>query len=575
MTFRLTSLVITGVLTAALATPVYAAPAKQAVSPQVVKSKNLTAAYLSARHAEANADNESATQFFTRALQLDPENQELLRQAFFLAAQVGDFDTAIPAAQKSYDGSQQLSMAPLILAVAHFKKGEYDQTNALLSKISGQSPVGFSLPMLRAWAIAPKEGVDKALAELAPLQGPKGAIDLYNVMAGMLNEYYGRGPEALANYEAIAGHIEQQALSMVRQVTAGYMRQGKVAEAKAIVEKYRAARGGSPMTDGYLDAFVDPARVAKKVTVQDGMAEALFASSQIILQAVNTAFSAQLAVVYGQSALYLNPDMSFVRRIIGITLAGGNRFEESNAMLATIKKSEPGYLAVQMQMAENLERLSKPAEALALLQTIAKEKADWPDAQIAIGDHYRREKKFAEAVDAYDKAFKLWPKGAPEPWQAFYARGIALERIKQYERADKDFRKAISLNDQDAGLLNYLGYSLIERGVNVQEGRALIEKAFKLRPGDGYIADSLGWAMFLMGETEGAVKNLEKAVESTPADPTINEHLGDAYWKIGRRQEAMFQWRRALSLDPDESQRPGLQKKVAQGLASNEAPKPR
>ena len=226
-------------------------------------------------------------------------------------------------------------------------------------------------------------------------------------------------------------------------------------------------------------------------------------------------------------------------------------------------------------MAENLERLSKPAEALALLQTIAKEKADWPDAQIAIGDHYRREKKFAEAVDAYDKAFKLWPKGAPESWQAFYARGIALERIKQYERADKDFRKAISLNDQDAGLLNYLGYSLIERGVNVQEGRALIEKAYKLRPGDGYIADSLGWAMFLMGETEGAVKNLEKAVESTPADPTINEHLGDAYWKIGRRLEAMFQWRRALSLDPDESQRPGLQKKVAQGLASNEAQKPR
>lgn len=575
MTVRLASLALAGVLTAAFAAPACAASAKQSVTPQVVKSKTLSGAYLSARHAEANADNEGATQFFNRALQLDPENQELLRQAFFLAAQVGDFDTAIPAAQKSYDGSQQLSMAPLILAVAHFKKGEYDQTNALLRKISGQSPVGFSLPMLRAWALAPKESVDKALGELAPLQGPKGAIDLYNVMAGMLNEHYGRGAEALANYEPVAGHIENQALSMVRLVTAGYMRQGKVAEAKALVAKYRAARGGSPMTDDYLDAFVDPQRVAKKVTAQDGMAEALFASSQILLQAANTAFSAQLAVVYGQSALYLNPEMSFVRRIIGITLAGANRFEESNAMLATIKKTEPGYLAVQMQMAENLERLEKPAEALVMLQAIAKEKADWPDAQVAIGDHYRREKKFAEAVDAYDKAFKLWPKGESNSWQAYYARGIALERIKQFDRADKDFRKAIALNGEDAGLLNYLGYSLIERGVNVQEGRALIEKAYKLRPGDGYITDSLGWAMYLMGETEGAVKNLEKAVESTPADPTINEHLGDAYWKIGRRQEAMFQWRRALSLDPDDTQRSALQKKVAQGLASNEAQQPR
>jgi Flp pilus assembly protein TadD len=80
--------------------------------------------------------------------------------------------------------------------------------------------------------------------------------------------------------------------------------------------------------------------------------------------------------------------------------------------------------------------------------------------------------------------------------------------------------------------------------------------------------------MFLMGETEKAVAQLEKAVESNPSDPTINEHLGDAYWKVGRRQEAMFQWRRALTLEPEDLQRTELQTKLAQGLARNDAAKP-
>ena len=125
------------------------------------------------------------------------------------------------------------------------------------------------------------------------------------------------------------------------------------------------------------------------------------------------------------------------------------------------------------------------------------------------------------------------------------------------------------MNPNDASVLNYLGYSMIDRGINMAEGRAMIEKAFKLRPDDGYIIDSLGWAMFLMGETENAVLHLEKAVETNPADPTINEHLGDAYWKVGRHNEAYFQWRRALILDPDDDQRVELQQKLAQGLARN------
>lgn len=573
------SAALTALMTAwVLATPACAAPATTPGTMPKVRvepgSSGLAGAFLSARHAEAGFDNTTATQFLQRALTIDPDNQALLRQAYFVAAQAGNFDEAIQAASRATsDTSAQRDMAPLIIAIGQYKKGEYEQAWTTLSKLSAQGAVGFALPMLRAWAAAPRSPADKALAELAPLQAPGGTPDLGNMMAGLLNEYYGRNADALASYDVLAARVDQLPLSVLRVVAGGYDRLGKAATVKELTAKFRAAHGGSPLSDDYLDAFADPKRQPKKVTPQDGMAEAMFAAAQMLAlsQTATPSLASQLAVLYGQGALYLNPNLDIARRVIGSALAARGRFDEANTILGTIKKGDPGYVAVQMQIADNYERMDKPADALALLQRIAREEPSWPEPDIAIGDHMRREKKFADAVDAYDRAFKLMPKGESDSWQLYYARGIALERTKQFDRAYADFRKAIALNPNDASVLNYLGYSLVERGVDLPEGRALIEKAVKLRPEDGYIIDSLGWAMYLMGETDQAVRQLEKAVQSDPSDPTINEHLGDAYWKVGRRQEAMFQWRRALTLEPEDTQRSEIQGKLAQGLARNDA----
>jgi predicted negative regulator of RcsB-dependent stress response len=116
-------------------------------------------------------------------------------------------------------------------------------------------------------------------------------------------------------------------------------------------------------------------------------------------------------------------------------------------------------------------------------------------------------------------------------------------------------------------VLNYLGYSYLDRGVNLKEARRLIEMAYTKRPDDGYIIDSLGWMLFVLGEYDKAVTHLEKAVEAAPADATINEHFGDALWKVGRRTEARYQWQRALTLDVEDAQRASISKKLEQGLA--------
>jgi Flp pilus assembly protein TadD len=201
-----------------------------------------------------------------------------------------------------------------------------------------------------------------------------------------------------------------------------------------------------------------------------------------------------------------------------------------------------------------------------VLKTVLKDRPNWVEAHVALGDILRNDKKYSEAAAAYDSALKMSPE-KPESYAIYFSRGIALERAKSWDAAEKDFRKALQLKPDDPSVLNYLGYSYLDRGVNLREARKLIEAAYTKRPDDGYIIDSMGWAFFMNGEFEKAVAQLEKAVESAPADATINEHLGDAYWKVGRQSEARFQWQRALNFDVEDTQRTALNTKIAHGLA--------
>ena len=113
-------------------------------------------------------------------------------------------------------------------------------------------------------------------------------------------------------------------------------------------------------------------------------------------------------------------------------------------------------------------------------------------------------------------------------------------------------QEALRLSPDQPDVLNYLGYSWIDRGERLDEGLAMIQRAVELRPFSGAIIDRLGWAYFRMGDYPRALDLLERAVELEPSDPTLNDHLGDVYWRMGRRIEARFQWERALSFEPEE-----------------------
>jgi len=295
----------------------------------------------------------------------------------------------------------------------------------------------------------------------------------------------------------------------------------------------------------------------------DGLAEAMFDLASVL----NQAETIDLSLLYARFALNLRPQFGLAQLLLADVLSAQNKPEESLTVLSEIKPNSLYYPSARLRSAINLDTLERTDEAIAQLKTMAAEQPQSVATEVQLGDILRNKKRFAEAVTAYDDAIhRAASVGMPERWSLFYDRGVALERSGQWERAEQDLKHALELKPEQPLVLNYLGYSWIDRGENLDEGLKMIEKAVELRPDDGYIVDSLGWAHYRMGDYAGAVEQLEKAVELVPQDPTINDHLGDAYWQSGRLSEARYQWQRALQFGPQENEIKPIEEKLQSGL---------
>lgn len=225
----------------------------------------------------------------------------------------------------------------------------------------------------------------------------------------------------------------------------------------------------------------------------------------------------------------------------------------------------------QIQLATNLDAADRSEEAIKILRGVTTEDPKDIEAIMALGNVQRGRKKFSDCALTYSQGIDALPKtneksSEKSQWISYYYRGICEERSKQWQKAEVNMRKALELQPEQPHVLNYLGYSWIDQGVNLDEGMKMIKRAVDQRPDDGYIVDSLGWAYYRIGNFEEAVKNLERAIDLKPEDPTINDHLGDAYWRVGRTLEAKFQWAHARDLKPEAEELPKIEAKIENGL---------
>ncbi len=232
-----------------------------------------------------------------------------------------------------------------------------------------------------------------------------------------------------------------------------------------------------------------------------------------------------------------------------------------------VPASSPLKRNAQIQLATDLDAADRSDEAIKILKGVVAEDPKDLEAIMALGNVERGRKKFADCTDTYSKGIDALPDPNDKGNTVYYYyRGICEERSHQWSKAEVDMKKALELQPDQPHVLNYLGYSWIDQGTNLDEGMKMIKEAVKQRPDDGYIVDSLGWAYFRIGNYEEAAKTLERAIDLKPEDPTINDHLGDAYWRVGRTLEAKFQWAHARDLKPEPDDLPKIEAKIANGL---------
>jgi Flp pilus assembly protein TadD len=530
---------------------------------------HLFGTYLAGKHAEQVRDYPAAAAWFAKAATIDPDAPELISRDFLMAVGAGDFDHAKTLAPQELKVDSSDALAEMVLIVDRLKAGDSAGAIKHAMTLPQDGIHRFIVPLAQAWAKMAAGDLAGADAALQQFDKYNGFEPLKNFQLGLLYDFAGHANKAEEYYGKALGDTAQLNWRLTDAIGNFYERHGKEADAKALYKKFTEQNVGSEIAQSVLAAR--PPGVPKPLigSAADGLAESLFDLASVL----NQAETLDLALIYDRFSLALQPNFRLAQLLLSDILSAQDEAEQSIAVLGQIPRNSPYSWSARLRVAADLDALDRSDEAIAQLREMAAESPKSVSADVQLGDVLRNKKRFKEAAAAYDEAIeRAAAEGLPDRWSLFYDRGVSLERAGDWPKAEADLEHALELKPDQALILNYLGYSWIDKGEKLDQGLKMIEKAVELRPTDGYIVDSLGWAHYRMGDYAGAVQYLERAAELVPEDSTINDHLGDAYWRTGREIEARYQWRRALQFGPEQDDIQPIEGKLAHGLAPLPAP---
>ncbi len=527
---------------------------------------NITASlgsYLAGRHAQHEREYGAAALYFGRALAQDPNDYELINKTFVFDTSEGRIEEATRLAERINHFDAASPLPNLVLAVARLKAGDYAGAAGFVDALPNDGIHRLATPLITAWTRIGQGRPEAAKAPLAKLKEVQGLAPLVDFHEGLIADYAGRISDAEAAYQRVMQSSTRSNWRTVETLGSLYERSGRPELAHQLYQRFIGENPDSDMVivaQARLISGGDPgARVAGPA---DGVAEALFDIASVL----NQSETADLSLIYGRLAVDLKPNFPLASLLVGDILETEHRSADALAIDRAVDPHSPYGWAARLRAASNLQALDKTDEAIAELKAMAAERPDRTQPLIQLGDILRGKSRFADAVVAYDQALARTNKLDSRHWVVLYSRGIALERSGQWPRAEADLLRALELQPEQPLVLNYLGYSWVEKSQHLGEAMRMIERAVQLRPNDGYIIDSLGWAFYRLGNFAQASHYLEHAAELRPEDPTINDHLGDAYWQTGRVVEARNQWRRALQFGPEAAEVKTIESKLDKGI---------
>ncbi|HTV32159.1 MAG TPA: tetratricopeptide repeat protein [Methylocella sp.] len=522
--------------------------------------------YLAARVASEEHDTVAEATFFREALRFDPRNSNLIESAFVAAVSNGNMQDAFGLAERLLAHDPNNNLAHLALGIQAIKAKRFVAARSYLGKGNRQSHDLASI-LLAAWTYAGSGNSQQAFVLVDRLRGENLAV-FRDFHAALIADAANNRAEALRRSKA-AYAVDKDALRLVDAHARIMLRNG---DRDGAIRTYQAFDQGHPNHPIVTAALAD-IKAGKPIgplvkNAQEGAAEVLYGLGAAASQQGDEID----ATIYLRLALYLTPQNSLAIITLGDLCAGMKQNEQAIGVYGLVPENDPLRTVADIQTAQVLETLGRQDEADKYLKRVVDDNPKNVDALSALGNLQRAHKHYEEAIETYTLA--LAGKSPPEnsDWLLYYFRGISYERAKRWPEAEADLLQALALNPNEPRVMNYLGYSWVDQGLNLDEAFKMLERAVELRPKDGYIVDSLGWANYRLGRNDEAVRQLERAIDLEASDPVINDHLGDAYWRVGRKLEAHFQWNHARDLGPEPEDKARILEKIEHGL--DDEPKP-
>ncbi|MEQ9506108.1 MAG: tetratricopeptide repeat protein [Hyphomonas sp.] len=519
-----------------------------------------------ARFAAMTNDPQTASRHYASAIGSAPADTSVAERAVFSALLAGDYDVAAGLARRANDAGVETGLVRLTLAVDATSRGKNKQAIDIIEASDLRTFNRMIARNIEAWNLLATDGAEAAIDQLE--DNITGDVRLDNVtlhMMGLMQLAARKDDEALATFEALwsaRARLAVGAESYAELLAA----RGDRDQAVQVLSQFREEIGNNAGL-AVLQARIEGGETItpRRLTTRQGSALGLFLpASSLMVQTAD-----DVSAVYFVLAVALDPQLHQARTLLGQSFVQGGRPDSAIRVLSDVPESSAFYAAARAQIVATLSRQDRTEEALQVATQVLDKHPD-RNLRIQVADLYRSLERHDEAETLLSDIITQDEAEGREDWRVYFVRGASRERQRNYDGAEEDLQRALDLQPDSATVLNYLGYSWIDRGIRLEEGFAMIRRALVLEPKSGHIVDSLGWAHYKLGEYDAAVDLLERAVVLLPGDPVLNDHLGDAYWKAGRRKEAGFQWNRALKLDPLPEDRQKIEQKLMTGLETGQ-----
>ena len=524
-------------------------------------SDNNAGSYLSAIHAESNNDFSSASEFYSLSLENDAYNVLLLNGAIRSNIKNGNFSDALLFSKRLIKLKEETPITSLLMLTTAIKNEEFNKAKLLLNE-----PNQFNIflkAILTGWLEIGAGNIGKGLNYFKESENAKrlGSISQNHLaLALAMVGDFEKADTILSDVTNGSNLIDRESVIAHAQIMAQI---GKNLEAVELLDRFLI--GNDDLGISKLRRLIDagaPVKYDYITNSKQGAALALYTVANAIYNEKDYA----LSLIYSRLVQHIDN-----KNIENILLISENLLNLEQYKLAienynNIPNSHIKFKNAEIGRANALFFQGEEEGSIEVLLALVRDNPKDIELHTTLGNSLRRIERFLEASIIYNKAILLIENKGLKSWFEYYAKGICNERLGNWELAEVDFRKALEIEPNQPSLLNYFGYSLVEKGIHLEEALDLIKRAVRGQPNDGYITDSLGWALYRLKKYSEAVTHMERATELMPLDPIINDHLGDVYWAVDRHTEAEFQWRRALSFGPEEKDAKRINKKLNIGL---------